>query len=104
MASGPLKSMSISSDKVSLGIKDADFLKGHYQFYADGLPDTGFAESYVRNVKALVQVDKAQADQRDTVEQGLRHQERPVNSVSASITPRLASSDPMVMRSEFAKP
>lgn len=35
--------------------------------HARGLPDTGFAESYVRNVKALVQVDKAQADQRDTV-------------------------------------
>ena len=48
--------------------------------------------------------DKPDTDERDTVEHGFRHQARPMNSVSASMTPILASGLPIVMRNELAKP
>jgi hypothetical protein len=48
--------------------------------------------------------DQADADQGDLVEQDFGHRQLFRNSASAAITPRLASSVPMVMRSALGKP
>ena len=48
--------------------------------------------------------DQSDPDEGNLVEHRIRHCVRPMNSPSASITPRLASSVPTVMRSALAKP
>lgn len=48
--------------------------------------------------------NEADADQRDAFEHDLAHYACPINSVSAAMTPRLASSEPTVIRKALGKP
>lgn len=48
--------------------------------------------------------DQADANKRDALKHDLAHYACPMNSVSAAMTPRLASSEPTVIRKALGKP
>ncbi|MNV26860.1 hypothetical protein D3C71_1179870 [compost metagenome] len=63
-----------------------------------------FCKPELLDVAGDRRADQADTDQRDPLEMHVTHHFRPMNSPSASMTPRLASSEPTVMRSAFGRP